>query len=259
MYLSTFPAQAIPSSSLRRRLGLLIVLGLLGLPACGDDPASDDDDSAVSNDDDSAAGDDDDSAASDDDDSTADDDDSSSGDDDDSAVPGGYLPGSLVVTEIFPDPVGKDQGREWFEVFNPGVADVDMEGWVLEDIHTNSYVIAESLVVPSGGFAVLGESTDPINLGTPVDYAYGLDVNGFPLGNNTDEVVLFSPGGVLIDAVHYDGGGQFPSAVGRSIQLDPGAFNSYANDMGWNWCLSTGPLFTTQGDQGTPGAPNTDC
>jgi hypothetical protein len=134
-----------------------------------------------------------------------------------------------------------------------------MLGWTLEDFHTNEYLIGTSVIVPSGGYAVLGESTGEINLGTPVDFGYGLDANGFPLGNNTDEVVLVSPLGIVVDSVAYDGGATFPSAEGRSLSLSPLATSHFANDMGWNWCLSSAGPFTDEGDLGTPGAPNPDC
>ena len=241
---------------------LFLIVGLLGLaPACGDSPL-DDDDSAPSDDDDSAPSDDDDSGSSDDDDSGSsddDDDDDSSSDDDDDSAPQVFLPGALIVTEIFNNPQGTDEGREWFELFNPGSEDIDLLGWTLEDFHTNHYLIGESVLVPAGSYAVLGESTEEINLGTPVDFAYGFDGNGFPLGNNTDEVVLISPGGTLVDSVAYDGGGTFPSAEGRSLSLSPPATSHLANDMGWNWCLSTAGAFTKEGDLGSPGAANPDC
>jgi hypothetical protein len=230
---------------------LFLIVGLLGLaPACGDSPL-DDDDSGSSDDDDSGSSDDDDSGSS-------DDDDSGSSDDDDSAPPV-FVPGALIVTEIFNNPQGTDEGREWFELFNPGSEDIDLLGWTLEDFHTNHYLIGESVLVPAGSYAVLGESTEEINLGTPVDFAYGLDGNGFPLGNNTDEIVLISPGGILVDSVAYDGGGTFPSAEGRSLSLSLPATSHLANDMGWNWCLSNAAAFTKEGDLGSPGAANPDC
>ncbi len=223
------------------RIATLLVLLVLAM-ACDDNSPPDDDDSAT---------DDDDSAAADDDDTTA-------ADDDDSAPPQ-FLQGALIITEIFNNPQGTDEGREWFEVFNPGVEDIDLMGWTLEDFHTNHYSISESVLVPSGDYAVLGESTEKINLGTPVDFGYGLDGNGFPLGNNTDEIVLLSPAGLVVDSVAYDGVGTFPSAEGQSLSLSPEATHHFANDMGWNWCLSGAGPFTTEGDLGSPGLPNPDC
>ena len=233
---------------LRENLALFALVALCGLGACSSSP-QDDDDSAVDDDD----------SAVDDDDSGTDDDDSGA-DDDDSAPPGGIGPGALIVTEIFNNPAGTDEGREWFEVYNPGLVVIDMDGWTLADYHTNEYLISGSVLVPPGGYAVLGESSNTaLNLGTPVDFAYGLTADGFPLGNNTDEVVLISSGGLIIDSVAYDGGNTFPSAEGAALNLDPAATNVYANDMGWNWCLSIAGPFTAEGDLGSPGAANPDC
>jgi cysteine-rich repeat protein len=43
-------------------------------------------------------------------------------------------PGTLVVSEIMPDPDAvKDENGEWFEVYNPTKAPVDMTGWKFTD------------------------------------------------------------------------------------------------------------------------------
>ena len=52
-------------------------------------------------------------------------------------------PANIVITEIMqnPDDVGDNDG-EWFEIYNAGTETVDLEGWTISDLGTNSHVIS---------------------------------------------------------------------------------------------------------------------
>ncbi len=63
----------------------------------------------------------------------------------------------IVITEIMNNPfVLSDADGEWFEVYNGGGTPVDLNGWTISDLGTNTHTIAGSAVVPAGGYAVLG-------------------------------------------------------------------------------------------------------
>jgi hypothetical protein len=104
-------------------------------------------------------------------------------------------------------------------------------------------VVRSSVVVPAGGYAVLGRSTDITrNGGAPVAYAYG---NSFVLSNNTDRIILRDRYDQLVDEVRWAKGDGWPRPNGASVaRVDAG------------WCVS-GPQFGF-GDLGTPGVAN-DC
>ncbi len=163
--------------------------------------------------------------------------------------------GSLVITEIMQNPSEvSDSDGEYFEVYNASAEAIDLNGFVILDDGSDSHVIAESVVVPAGGYAVLGPNADmSTNGGVMVDYAYG---GGWFLSNSSDEV-LVSCDGTVIDAVRYDNGFTFPDPNGASMSLNPDFLNAVDNDEGANWCESN----TTygDGDQGTPGAANDAC
>jgi hypothetical protein len=69
--------------------------------------------------------------------------------------------------------------------------------------------------------------------------------------------VIIKNGEVVIDAVGYDGGPNFPDLNGASMQLDPDHTNATDNDMGEYWCEAT--YVYGLGDKGTPGVENTLC
>ncbi len=159
----------------------------------------------------------------------------------------------IIINEIMQNPgaVGDSDG-EWFELFNDGETDVDINGWIISDNGSDSHTIdfGGSLLVPAGGYLVLGLNSAPsTNGGVNVDYQY----SGISLGNSDDEIVLTNSLGQEVDRVEYDGGPGYPDPNGASMYLiDPTADN---ND-GSNWSSSTEPWEGSAGDYGTPGASN---
>ncbi len=165
--------------------------------------------------------------------------------------------GELVISEIMQNPsAAEDTLGEWFEVWNASGSPLELEGVTLMDAGSDSFTIETSVVLPPGDFLVLGASGDVgINGGISVDFVY--DRAMFQLGNGDDEVILASPGGLLIDSVYYDGGAYFPDPTGASMSLDPSMMDAAANDNPDTWCTATTP--TGGGDLGSPGGVNPSC
>ena len=161
------------------------------------------------------------------------------------------LSSPIVINEVMQDPTAvSDTKGEWIELYNLGYADVDINGWTIRDTGSNSHVIQNEnpLVVPSKGYLVLGRSLDRAeNGGAPVDYAY----SSFTLGNSADEIILLDADSVEVDRVEYDGGPEFPSPAGASMELDGPELD---NSLGSNWHTAVTPY--GDGDLGTPGGPN---
>ncbi|MGB6642214.1 MAG: ExeM/NucH family extracellular endonuclease [Thermoanaerobaculia bacterium] len=158
----------------------------------------------------------------------------------------------VVINEIMQNPSAvSDSNGEWFEIFNPNSAAVDIDGWTIEDNGTNIHVIDNGgpLLIPAAGFVVLGIDADSVtNGGVTVDYEY----SNFFLSNGDDEVVLLDKSLNEIDRVEWDGGPSFPDPTGASMSLEDPALD---NNTGANWCEASTPF--GDGDSGTPGAENT--
>ena len=77
----------------------------------------------------------------------------------------------------------------------------------------------------------------------------GYALGALGLSNSGQTIALFDTGNNLIDQVVYG-----VATSGKSLYLDPDAFNAVDNDNAANWGVST----TTYGlgDFGTPGAAN---
>ena len=169
-------------------------------------------------------------------------------------------PGDIIITEIMKDPdTIEDIIGEWFEVHNTTDQAIDMNGWELQDEGVDYHKIYDGsgVVVPAYDFLVLARHQDAEDVGgAVVDYVYSSSGSVFNLANKDDEIILVS-GDTVVDAVYYDNGEEFPDSNGKTLSLDPDAFDPEANDIGSNWCDAQTPFGT--GDLGTPGSPNPDC
>lgn len=158
---------------------------------------------------------------------------------------------ALVINEIMINPAAViDTAGEWFELYNPGTENVNINGWIIKDNNADSHVIASDggqLLIPSSGYLVLGNNSDVgSNGGKIVDYQY----SGFILANTGDEVVLVDGADNEIDRVEYDGA-TFPNPQGASIALNASTDD---NTIGSNWSAATAVFGI--GDFGTPGIAN---
>lgn len=161
--------------------------------------------------------------------------------------------GDVVINEIMQNPAAvSDTNGEWFELYNATDADIDINGWTIQDLGTDLHVIDNDgpLVIPAGGYLVLGRNGGiGTNGGVELDYVYGNDIT---LANGADEIVLIDSADVEMDRVEYDGGPNFPDPTGASMALtDP----SLDNNDGASWEEET-VITYGDGDYGTPGWEN---
>ena len=177
----------------------------------------------------------------------------------DGTTPVATLP--LVINEVMSDPASVDDAvGEWFEVYNPNAAAVNMQGYVIASNNDSRTYTVTSLSVPARGFVVFGNSADrTANGNVPVDQSYGTAIvlaNG-----STDWIELRKPTGTGTFTVEdrVDWGVAQTSGRSRGV-LDPAADNSLMS--GPNWALATTQYNsavvngTTRTDRGTPKAAN---
>ncbi len=168
------------------------------------------------------------------------------------------LEGDLLITEILSRPAGDEGLAEWIEIHNPGPQALNLDGCRLSDASVDDTLIDAGgvLLVPAGGFVVLGRSGDPLeNGGLLPDHVY----SGFILANRADEVLL-TCGDTLIDGVAYDDREGWPAAPGRTMSLDPANLDATANDAPAAWCAAAeADRYGDERNAGTPGTANPTC
>ena len=144
---------------------------------------------------------------------------------------------------------------EWFEVYNATGGEVNLNGLSVTGLEGEQFSVSEDLVLTADGYAVFGSNGDTAtNGGVAVHFAYSGD--DFNLGNNSDDSIILSNAGGVIDEVTYTDA-DYPDTKGQSLSLSPDALTAAGNDDGANWCSSTTAYEC--GDLGTPGAANDVC
>ena len=170
-----------------------------------------------------------------------------------------YGAGDVVINEVMRNPsaVTDDRG-EFFELWNTTGFDINLAGWsLLDDADpTETHVVddSEDLILPAGGYLVLGVNSDSgTNGGVAIAYQYDR-VN---LGNGFDGLTIVDRWGTEIDTVIWDEV-TFPSENGSSMELAPGLVSpGVANDQASNWQVATERL--SGGDAASAGVANTEA
>jgi hypothetical protein len=102
----------------------------------------------------------------------------------------------ILINEFLPDPFSL-YTEEWIELFNPLGVDVDISGYVLDDITTggtNPYTIPADTIISAGGYLVFYQSTTNIGLNNDGDTVHYLKPDGttvldsYSYGSSTDDV-----------------------------------------------------------------------
>lgn len=124
----------------------------------------------------------------------------------------------VILSEILPNPVGRDnQGDnyEWIELFNKSDKEVNLKGWILDDIvekGSKPYIIEEDLIILPKSYLIISSQKSKLSL-----------------NNISDEVNLFWPDGSLVDSVSYQ---KAPEGVVYVFVLE---------DERWYWSLVATP------------------
>ncbi len=165
------------------------------------------------------------------------------------------LPGDLVISEVMANPDGADKGLEWFEVYNPTDAEIDMSGVLLrfrkadgsgEKIHQ-----VEDVVIGPGEYLVFGDA-DPEAPPAHVDYGYGDGLGASGLNNSGGELSV-ACGTSVVDLIIYQ---DVADSVSRAFDgtREPDAAGNDDLDA---WCDASTEY--EDGSFGTPGAANDAC
>ena len=169
----------------------------------------------------------------------------------------------LVINEVMTNPNGAvttEQPLEWVELYNAGTRPVDIQGLFIADSAASGrrpyHEIGSSLVVPSGGYVVLGGSTNTtFNGGATVDYSYGTALN--QLANSLDAVKIARVVGtdtLTLDRTQYSNAAvSAKEGISRELK-NPALDNS--NMDGSNWGDASVTSVYGAGGRGTPKAQN---
>ncbi|MBA2686501.1 MAG: PKD domain-containing protein [Gemmatimonadaceae bacterium] len=159
---------------------------------------------------------------------------------------------AVVINELLSDPVNSQASSgQWFEVFNYGSAPVDLQGWKIVSGGSSQpdHTIASSVLVPAGGYAVLGRSANQsFNGAAPVNYSYFVGTTKTIWLDSKDFLMLVDNTNARVDSVAWT---SMPHGVSVGVR-NAASDNSDANGPNWGYATNT----FGQGDFGTPGENN---
>lgn len=92
---------------------------------------------------------------------------------------------AIILTEVLPDPEGRDSENEFIELFNQSQETINLASWTIKDMQEKTFVFKETKLQPQS-FLVLNIKETKINL-----------------NNDIDKIKLFNEKNELIDSVSY--------------------------------------------------------
>jgi hypothetical protein len=162
-------------------------------------------------------------------------------------TPPTFPAGSILINEIAWAGTEASANDEWIELWNPGEADIHLDGWVLTDEGDISIDLMG--IIPAGGYVLLERTDDATIADFPADAIY----TG-ALSDAGETLRLVDPSGNAIDVVN-PGGEAWPAGdAGRraSMERAEGEWASFSGDLGRGLDASGHSI------QGTPGSDNSE-
>jgi len=169
--------------------------------------------------------------------------------------------GDVVLSELMID--SGAGAPEWLELYNPGTADVLLDGCTLSDDGSAEHAL-DGVTVPAGEYVIIGEAACVAfdELGDCIQTS-ALETGDLSL-NNTQDAVTVTCAAVVIDTVSYDWPSLSGDCVGGdscSANLAPEQLDAVSNDD-WlgAWCVPGASTFVYNVNAvpmiSTPGRPN---
>ncbi len=173
--------------------------------------------------------------------------------DGDTVCEAGLLTGDLVITEVFANPEGDDEGNEFFEIYNATSAAIDLSGLVLEKSAVDGSKVKEhvmsQLIIDPGQYMALG-GVLPEFRAAYIAYGYSDDLGA--MTNSGGQLALRCKD-VEVDRLIYG-----EAVSGHSQGLDGNITpDQQANDLPENFCNATTEFATDS--FGSPGVANEPC
>ncbi|MBT8493021.1 MAG: lamin tail domain-containing protein, partial [Deltaproteobacteria bacterium] len=165
--------------------------------------------------------------------------------------------GELVITEIYGNSPGADEGNEWFEIYNATSRTLNVGGMLLvktnDEGEARKEHVMRELVLDPGDYVVVGGILEEFRAKFEyIDYGYGPDLG--TLGNTAGRLMLMC-GNDQIDRVDYIDLAEAKSAQLSGLISPPNAID---NDDFGNFCLASQNAFFAD-ELGTPGEANEIC
>lgn len=136
-----------------------------------------------------------------------------------------HVSASLIVSEVFYDAEGKDDGREWVEVYNTGSTSIEVGRWRFRESGVNHKLVAVSgSSIEPGGYAVIADKPEQFKVDWP-NFSGTVFDSSFSLKNTGELIELIDENGAVAFGVSYS---QEAGATGdgNSLNFENGSWRA---------------------------------
>lgn len=159
-------------------------------------------------------------------------------------------PPNLIITEIFYNASGTDDGREWIEVRNDGASAASLDDVRFFEGGTNHWLTftrGDALLSP-GAYAVIADDADQFLLNYPA-FSGGLFDSSFSLSNSGEVLALTFDGSTFHSVTYSSSTGAYGD--GDSLQLITGNWQASAPTPGAVNVVTSSDGSDASGDEGS--------
>ena len=150
----------------------------------------------------------------------------------------------IVINEIMYAPA--DAGNEWFEIYNTGNSDVNLQNWKWKDATaTQRTITTQNIIILPDSYLIVCQDSNRFKTQFPGNSGKLVQTLWSALNNTGDNLILIDPANLRKDSVSYQtawGG----NTGGYSLEKRISTGNSNEAE---NWGTSTSPVFATPGKE----------
>jgi len=96
----------------------------------------------------------------------------------------GKLSNKILITEIFPNPAGKDSKKEWIELYNDSNTDINLGNWKIIS-SSKEYILSDKTIIKAKSYISIGEQKLNLNLKNQTENIELVDFNNKTIDKNS--------------------------------------------------------------------------
>ncbi|MEP7103623.1 MAG: lamin tail domain-containing protein [Candidatus Dojkabacteria bacterium] len=109
----------------------------------------------------------------------------------------------IFISEIFPDAIGADSGKEWIELYNNSISAIDIKDYYFINKSATGTErrinITQSVIIPPHEYFIIAEASVSI----PSENITLLGAGRINMFNDEADLVIYRPDGTAMDNIHY--------------------------------------------------------
>ena len=150
-----------------------------------------------------------------------------------------------IIDEINYKSSALEDAGDWFELYNWGAVEFDLNGWSVKDENGNQFIFPSGTTIPAGGYIAIYQDAVKFNLQFP-EVENKVGPLNFGFDGNGDVLLIYDADGNIFQSVSYEDQSPYP------LSPDGGGTTLQLANIGLN--LNIPSSWTESCPEGSPGA-----